>query len=371
MNTPSLSQESLNIAFQELAKKDGLLPIKVTGFYRKKIEEEVTALGHHEGPLHRGIYPTSDRMNVRAPGEVPDFVDDRENMPEGLKDAAIRKYDNRMLFFPTDVCAAHCQYCFRQDVLAELHENEPTFTTLDQNLTHLKEYLGQRPEVQEVILSGGDPMTIAYPKLEHVLRTLKEEAKVPHIRIHTRTLIFSPKIFKPETVQLLADTNVRLVNHTIHPYEICEEVEHYIGELRAAGVRLYNQFPLLRKVNDHPEVLRQHLTRLDELEIRNLSMFIPDPINYSAAFRIRLKRLFSLIDELNWSTPSWVNSTRVVLDTHYGKVRREDLKEYDEESGQAVFVREGNRIPYPDLPADIDEPGDLKTLLWKDSAPAV
>ena len=210
-------------------------------------------------------------------------------------------------------------------------------------------------------------MTLSHAKLEKVLSALKETAKVRNIRIHTRTLIFSPKIFKPETVQLLSDMDVRLVAHSIHPYELCEEVEHYARELDNAGVRLYNQFPILRNVNDHPEVLNRHLVKLDELGMRNLSMFIPDPINYSASFRIRLKRLFKMMDELNWSTPSWVNSTRLVLDTHYGKVRREDLKSYNEETDMAVFEREGNEIPYHDLLVELDKPGNLQTMLWKDN----
>lgn len=363
----SQEQTSVNQRFQLLAEQEGLLPIKVTAFYRKKIEEEVVALGHHEGPLHRAVYPTKERLMVRAPGEVADFVDDRENMPTGLADVAVRKYENRMLFFPTDVCAAHCQYCFRQDVLSELHHEKEGQTPLDRNLENLLGYLTEHAEVQEVILSGGDPMTLSHGKLEKVLTSLKETAKVRHLRIHTRTLIFSPKVFKSETIQLLADMNVRLVAHSIHPYELCEEVEHYIHELDEAGVRLYNQFPLLRNVNDHPEVLRHHLTKLDELGMRNLSIFIPDPINFAACFRIRLKRLFSMLDELNWTAPSWVNSTRVVLDTHHGKVRREDLKSYDEEQNLAVFEREGHEILYHDLPAELDKPGDLQTMLWKDN----
>lgn len=365
----SSEQSLLNQSFQSLAKEEHLLPIKVTPFYRKKVEEEVAELGHHEGPLHRAVYPTKERMTVHAPGEVADFVDDRENMPDGLTDVAIRKYENRMLFFPTDVCAAHCQYCFRQDVLNELHEEKEGPNPLDANLDNLLGYLTEHPEVQEVILSGGDPMTLSYPKLEKVLSTLKETAKVKNIRIHTRTLIFSPKVFKPDTIKLLSDMDVRLVSHSIHPYELCDEVEHYSRELDNKGVRLYNQFPVLRNVNDHPKVLSQHLEKLDKLRMRNLSMFIPDPINYSASFRIRLKRLFDMLDELNWSTPSWVNSTRLVLDTHYGKVRREDVKFYDEETNKVVFEREGHMIPFEDFPVELDKAGDIKTLLWKDNLP--
>jgi len=359
-------QSELNAAYNALALKEGLLPIKVAPFYQKKIEEEVQGLGHRGGPLHRSVYPTEERMTVRAPGEVSDFVDDRENMPKGLRDTAVKKYRNRVLFFPTDTCIGHCQYCFRQDVLTELHGHDSEIPAGNGKVDKLIAYLAEHPEVKEVILSGGDPMTLPFSRLEDTLQRLRTDAGIRNIRIHTRSLVYSPAIFKPEMIRLLAEAGVRLVMHSVHPYELCEEVEDYIRQLRSAGVRLYNQFPVLRKVNDHPKVLERHLEKLDGLGVRNLSIFIPDPIKYSASFRIRLKRLFSIMDTLNWSTSSWVNSTRIVLDTHYGKVRREDLKSYNEQSGIAIFEREGHQIPYPDFPEALDEPGELSTLLWKD-----
>lgn len=350
-------------AFDALAHREQLLPIKVPPFYAQKVREEVEALGHSDGPLYRCVLPTEGRMKLHAPGEVADFVDDRKNMPDSAPDTIVRKYDNRLLFFPTDVCAGHCQYCFRTDVLADQHERLlPAFS---EKIDQLMEYLAAHPEVEEVILSGGDPLTLSPKRLQEILKRLKGEAKIAHIRIHTRTLVFSPKVFDEERCEALADANARVVHHVVHPYEICDEVRSKIELLDKHGIRQYNQFPVLRKVNDHVVVLKRLLTELDELGIRNLSMFIPDPIKYSASFRLTLARLFGIIDELNWTTSAWVNATRLVLDTQHGKVRREDLKHIDKERHVAVFEREGHAIEYPDLPIEMDEPGDLATLLWK------
>ena len=96
-------------------------------------------------------------------------------------------------------------------------------------------------------------------------------------------------------------------------------------------------------------------------------MFIPDPIKYSGLYRLGLARLFNIIDELNLSTPAWVNATRVVLDTSFGKVRRENLVEWDRERNIAFFERDGVRIEYPDLPASLDIPGDIRQLLWRET----
>lgn len=350
-------------AFNEEASARGLRQVKMPPFYGKKVREEINALGKTGGPLYKTILPSEDRFRVRAPGEVPDFVDDRENMPDLAPHTIVQKYRNRLLFFPTDVCAGHCQYCFRTDVLTEQHDKK--LPTLEEKLNQVVAYLSEHPEIEEVILSGGDPMILPPHQLEEVLKRLKEDAKIASIRIHTKTLVFSPQIFNNENCKALADANVRLVHHIVHPYEICDEVRSRIDSINGFGIHSYNQFPVLTGINDHVEVLKRLLTELDDLGIRNLSMFIPDPINYSAGFRMTLARLFRLMDELNWTTSSWINSTRLVLDTVHGKVRREDLKSIDKTTGIATFEREGKIIQYPDLPEHLDKPSDIKTLLWK------
>lgn len=352
-------------AFNEEASARGLRPVKIPPFYGKKVREEIDALGNTDGPLYKAVLPSEDRFRVRAPGEVPDFVDDRGNMPELTPQTIIQKYRNRLLFFSTDVCAGHCQYCFRTDVLTEQHNAK--LPTLEEKLNQVIAYLSERPEIEEVIFSGGDPMILPSRQLGEILKRFKEDTKVPNIRIHTRALVFSPHVFNDENCKVLTDANVRLVHHIIHPYEICDEVRSKIDRINKSGIRSYNQFPVLTGINDHVEVLKRLLTELDDLGIRNLSMFIPDPINYSAGYRMTLERLFRLMDELNWTTSSWVNSTRLVLDTVHGKVRREDLKSIDKTTGIATFEREGKEIQYPDLPEYLDKPGDIKTLLWKKS----
>jgi lysine 2,3-aminomutase len=349
--------------FAEVAKRENLLPLRVTPYYQKLVEEELAVLKNTNGPIYKVVYPTPERLKVRAPGEVKDFVEDRDNMPEGLGDMVLRKYRNRLLFLITDKCAAHCMYCFRQDVLAEQHERDvPTFDT---KLGRLIQYLQARPEVEEVIFSGGDPLNVPLRMLRASLERISRETSVTNFRLHTRNAAFAPKAFTPEACRLLGDYNVRLVLHMVHPYEIRDEAVAVIKSVQSFGVRCYSQFPVLRGINDHAAVLERLLRRLDELGVRPLSLFIADPINYSASFRIPLARLFSIMDELNWRTSAWINSVRLVLDSPIGKVRREDISGWDKEAGVVTFSRDGEQVVYPDFPQEFDEQGDLQTLLWK------
>ena len=362
MSTNAALQSELNQRYDTLSAQENLLPIKVTQFFQKKIDEEVSTLGHNEGPLHRIAYPTRERLFIRTPDEVDDFVEDRSNMPENAKDSLIHKYHNRILFMVTNNCIANCQYCFRQNVLSDplIEKNR-----LDHKLLVLADYLTLHSEITEVILSGGDPMSLPYIQLEKIILFLKNISQIEAIRLHTKAISYAPQVFSEAKMKLLGDANVRLVFHLVHPYEICDEVGATIKKLQQYGVRCYNQFPLLRNINDHVEILIKLLTLLDDLNVRNLSMYVAEPVKYSASYRISLPRLFNLLDELNWSTPSWINSTRFALDTPIGKVRREDLQSYNAETGLAIFKRQGKAVRYQDFPQELDVSGKLDVLLWR------
>lgn len=190
------------------------------------------------------------------------------------------------------------------------------------------------------------------------------ELKQWNIRIHTRAIVYDPSVFTEKMINLLNDNNIRLVFHFNHPYEIDEVVEEKIEAIRTAGIRMYAQFPLLRGINDNSKVLIKLLMKMDELNIRPLSIFIPDPISYGAANRISVNRIEKIMDEVNWNTPSWVNSIRFVMDTTIGKVRRENIIKRD---GTCItFLRDGKTVDYYDLDDGIDVPSSINKLLWKE-----
>jgi lysine 2,3-aminomutase len=359
-----LEQRLVNKKFEIIADKEGLLPIKITAFYKKKIDEEVAALGGNLGPLHRVALPTAERLALAAPREVKDFVDDRSNSRGHLhKTFMIRKYAERMLYLPTSHCVGNCQYCFRTDVLTE--NTSGALDSFRDELVQLTSYLKQNPAVTELILSGGDPLTLPFGQLQEIFETVSCVPTVKNFRIHTRSIVYGPNAFTREKISLFKKHAVRIVFHIVHPYEVCEVVAEKINELREAGLRLYNQFPLLRNTNDHHHVIYRLVEKLELFGVRNLSVYIPDPITFSAAYRVRLSRVWKIIDDLNWSSPSWVNSMRFVFDSSYGKARREDFRYTDVTNDIAYFEREGQLIPYPDFPSQMDVPGKLDVLLWK------
>lgn len=350
--------KDLQERYQKLVETDNLLPIKITDFYKKKLMEEIDTIGIG-GPLYRSVIPVRDKIDLKTSVETRDYVEEEKHNPVKNCDYIIQKYDNRIVFIITDVCFAHCQYCFRTYNLSKFQQSNLK-ETIKNKIAVLKKYLLSNSNIKEVIFSGGDPLSIGYDNMKYAL----EELKKWDIRIHTRAIVYEPSIFTKKMINLLSEHNVRLVFHINHPYEIDDVVEEKIKEIRKSGIRMYSQFPLLRGINDNSKVLIKLLIKMDELNIRTLSIFIPDPISYGAVNRISANRIEKIMDEVNWNTPSWINSTRFVMDTTIGKVRRENI--ITKENKCITFSRDGKTVDYYDLDDEIDIPSNLNILLWKD-----
>ena len=361
--TTIAQQNIINQTYTDAVNKHKLLPIKVTPFFQRKIDKEVKFLGHTCGPLHRIAYPSHDRLNIKDAKERADFVNDAFNMQNTLTGIAIQKYQDRIIFFTTNECIAHCQYCFRQSFLADKQAQNKTniLNKLEKFITYLK----ATQKITEVILSGGEPMLLSMPELATIFTEIKKVPNIKHIRLHTKALTYAPELFTVEKLKLFKQFSVRLVFHIVHPYEICTKVKRTIKRIKKFTIKCYNQFPLIRNINDHHEVIIKLLEELDELGVRNLSIFYPDAVNYSVNFRISFSRIFKLIDQINFNTPSWINALKFTLDTAIGKVQRENLLNLDKEKNIALFERDGKIIEYPDLDSKFDQPGDIKILLWR------
>lgn len=238
--------------YNNLVKNDNLLPIKVSEFYMKKVVDEVNHIGVG-GPLYKSVIPTKEKIGVKTSVETRDYVEEDKHLPIEGVDYIIQKYSDRVLVIITDICFAHCQYCFRTYNLSKFQQSNLK-ETIKNKVDTLKEYLKNKEEVREIILSGGDPLSIGYDNLCYVLENLKHW----NIRIHTRGIVYNPEIFDDKTIKLLAKYKVRLVFHINHPYEICEEVEDTINKINDSKVKMYAQFPLLRGINDNAIVLKNY-----------------------------------------------------------------------------------------------------------------
>lgn len=191
-------------------------------------------------PLHAELIETQgynhDPLNEAATNPIP-----------GL----LHKYQSRALVTLTSACAVHCRYCFRRHFPYE--KNNPGRTGWEK----LFAYLEENPAINEVILSGGDPLSVSDKLLTAFT---KELARIPHItrlRIHTRLPIVLPERITEDFLAWIKSLSLSciIVLHANHPFEIDEEVKCGLQALREAGVHLLNQSVLLKDVNDRVETL--------------------------------------------------------------------------------------------------------------------
>ena len=197
--------------------------------------------GNPDDPLLRQVLPLSDEFIIQ-PGYSTDPLEEQNNSTTGL----LHKYRNRCLLIVKGGCAINCRYCFRRHF--PYQDNKGNKSVWQQSL----DYIAQHPQLNEVILSGGDPLMAK----DHELTWLVEQiAAIPHIkrlRIHSRLPVVIPARITDELVSLFAETRLQviLVTHINHANEINAELNQQLTRLSAVKVTLLNQSVLLKGVND-------------------------------------------------------------------------------------------------------------------------
>jgi len=198
-------------------------------------------------PIARQFVPDAREL-VPGAGELADPIGDDMHSPvKGI----VHRHAGRLLLLPTLVCPVYCRFCFRRETVG------PAGGVLTEGeLNRAIGYIADHEEVSEVILSGGDPLTLSDRRLDEIVRRLDEIGHVETIRIHTRVPIAEPARISPALCGLLArQTPVFVVVHCNHAREIVEPVAAAFRLLVGAGIPLLSQTVLLKGVNDDAETL--------------------------------------------------------------------------------------------------------------------
>ena len=254
--------------------------------------------GDPDDPLLRQIWPAPEE-EIEARGFVTDPVGDNAAIAApGL----LQKYQGRALLIATGACAIHCRYCFRR------HFPYGDHLTLDEAWAPALRAIAADTSLNEIILSGGDPLTLSARRLQRLLDHL---AAIPHLqrlRIHSRVPVVSPERITPdlETVLKRHPQPTVLVIHANHPAELDEAVHDTLWRLRRQGVTLLNQAVLLRGVNDCVETLQHLNERLFACGVLPYYLHQLDPVAGAAHFAVEKARARALIKSLRERLPGYL-----------------------------------------------------------------
>jgi len=277
-----------------------LLPRGDTGFAMRVPRGFVARMrpGDPADPLLRQVLPLADER-VEVPGFAHDAVGD---LPSRAAAGVLHKYEGRVLLVATGSCAVNCRYCFRR------HFPYADETAAAHRWGEALGYLRGDPTVGEVILSGGDPLSLATPKLAELTAGLARIAHVRRLRIHTRLPVVLPDRIDAECVDWLRAIPLQLVVviHANHPAEIDEAVVDACARLREAGATLLNQSVLLRGVNDEAGTLARLSEALFEAGVLPYYLHQLDRVAGAAHFEVEEARALELVATLRARLPGYL-----------------------------------------------------------------
>lgn len=268
-------------------------PLRVPRAYARSMKP-----GDPRDPLFLQVWPQPQEAKPTA-SFSHDAVGDLQRLrPGGL----IHKYQGRALVITTGACAVHCRYCFRQHFPYSEHlgSRQQWLPTLQQ--------IASDNSLREVILSGGDPLSLTDDKLAGLVQGLAEIKHVKRLRLHTRQPVVLPSRITEELIQILSESGLQLVCviHANHANELSTEVRGALARLKAAGITLLNQSVLLRDVNDSSSALVDLSESLSDAGVMPYYLHLLDRVSGSAHFEVPLPQARAIMREIQAQLPGYL-----------------------------------------------------------------
>lgn len=269
-----------------------LFPMRVPQSFVDRMEK-----GNPKDPLFLQVMPKQQEFMQKA-GFIKDPLDEHESVVPGL----LHKYTNRVLFIVRGGCAINCRYCFRrhfpyQDNSNNKHEWQQAI-----------DYIRSKPEIIEVIFSGGDPLMANDDQLSWLVEQLEQIPHLKRLRIHTRLPVVMPSRVTDEFVTLLKQSSLRcsVVLHINHPNELAAELPAALAKLTNAGITLYNQAVLLADINDNADDLVELHERLFDNRIQPYYLHLLDKVEGASHFEVPEEKAVAIMNQLLLRLPGFL-----------------------------------------------------------------
>jgi lysine 2,3-aminomutase len=246
-------------------------------------------------PIRLQAVPKLRELQISS-ADLLDPLKEEKDMPvPGLT----HRYPDRVLLYTTHNCPVYCRHCTRKRKVGD-----PSSATSRQNLESALEYIERHGEIRDVILSGGDPLSLSNERLDWLLGRVRSIGHVEIIRIGTRNLVTLPQRVDDGLIEVLKKYPPLHVNtHFNHPREMTREALLAATRLAMAGVTMGNQAVLLRGVNDDAEVMRELCQKLLLMRIRPYYIYQCDLAQGISHFRTTIDKGTEIIDRLRgWTS---------------------------------------------------------------------
>ena len=322
-----------------IARHKGSLPVGITPYYASLLDPD-----YPRQPLRRTVIPVCGEY-LRAPGESDDPLGEDAHSPvPGL----VHRYPDRVLFLVNGYCAVYCRYCTRARMVG-YPDGEYHFST--SQWERAISYIEATPTIRDVLLSGGDPLTLADEKISWLLNRLRRIPHVEFLRIGTKVPAVLPQRITSTLTRILKRYHPLWMSiHVTHPDELTPEVRQACNRLADAGIPLGSQTVVLAGVNDDLETMKRLFHGLLKVRVRPYYLYQCDPISGSAHFRTPVEKGLEIIRGLRGHTTGYAIPT-YVIDAPGGGGKIPLLPDYlVGRDGDDLLIRnyEGHPYRYPD-----------------------
>ncbi|HEX6259279.1 MAG TPA: KamA family radical SAM protein [Woeseiaceae bacterium] len=285
---------------EAIKRHTGALPVGITPYYASLLDRD-----DEMQPLRRTVVPVlGEYVLSRGENEDPLAEDGHSPVP-GL----VHRYPDRVLLLVTNFCSVYCRYCTRARMVGSAGERSVRKSDIEAAL----DYIERTSAVRDVLISGGDPLSLDDERLEYILRRLRRIKHVEFVRIGSKQPVVQPMRITPSLTRILKRYHPLWMSlHFTHADEITPEVTEACGRLADAGIPLGSQTVLLKGVNDDITTLKKLMHGLLRIRVRPYYLYQCDPISGSAHFRTSVAQGVELIRGLRGHTTGYAVPTFVV-----------------------------------------------------------
>lgn len=332
ISTREQLESHIELTNEERTAFEGDVPLSfaVTPHYTKLLNNEA---------LRRTVIPTRGEL-VLETGELDDPLGEEKHR---ATPHLIHTYPDKVLFLATTFCSTYCRYCTRSRIVgkspADFHALEESFA-----------YIEQHSEIRDVLISGGDPLTMADTVLDELLSRIRQIPHVRMVRIGSKVPVVLPMRISDELCAILRRHRVWLSLHFIHAAELSSETQAACRRLADHGIGMVSQTVLLKGVNDDTQTLIDLFYGLLEINVKPYYLLQCDPVRGSAHFRTSVEKGIELIRSLHGNI-SGLAVPQYVIDAPGGggKVPLLGNEQVRRDGDDVVIINyEGREYRYPD-----------------------
>ena len=280
-----------------------------------------------DDPIRRIVMP--DIQELDDWGQLDASNEEKYTKVKGLE----HKYTSTALLLVNEVCAAYCRFCFRKRLFMD--ENDEVTKDITEGLKYIREH----KEITNVLLTGGDPMIMSTSKLEPIIKQIREIDHVKIIRIGTKIPAFNPhKIVNDPSLHEMIKTystdekKIYIMAHFNHPRELTEIAVKGLNMLMQSGAIVVNQTPLIKGVNDDPDVLAELFNRLSFIGVPPYYVFLCRPTLGNEPFAIPVEDGYEIFEAARNKCSGLAKRARLVMSHETGKVEMVGMSD-----GQVFF----------------------------------